>query len=100
MNFILDSLQSGLLYRIIIFAVNIKGRSEPVIIDEVQVRDAAKLTGKLLNLCTFFNFNFKLSAITYNCFQLFNRKSFILKLVIENVYFNLYNSFHSTIFDV
>ncbi|KAL5283989.1 hypothetical protein ACFFRR_006326 [Megaselia abdita] len=46
-NFFLDNLQSGSFYRIIIFSVNIKGRSEPLIIDDVQVKDAAKLTGNI-----------------------------------------------------
>lgn len=47
-SFFLDNLQSGSFYRIIIFSVNIKGRSEPLIIDDVQVKDAAKLTGKYI----------------------------------------------------
>lgn len=45
-NFFLDNLQSGAFYRIIIFSLNIRGRSEALIIDDVEVKDAAKLTGK------------------------------------------------------
>lgn len=45
-NFFLDNLQSGAFYRIILYSVNIRGRSEALVIDQIEVKDAAKLTGK------------------------------------------------------
>jgi len=39
----------------IIFAVNVKGRSEPIIIDDINFKGVAKLTGELRTLKIKFN---------------------------------------------
>ncbi len=47
-TFYVDNLEPGNSYRIILFAVNAKGRSEPTIIDDITFKGVAKFTGKLL----------------------------------------------------
>ncbi|XP_037920773.1 neural cell adhesion molecule 2 [Hermetia illucens] len=44
-NFFIDNLEPGSSYRIILFAVNAKGRSEPTIIDDITFKGVAKFTG-------------------------------------------------------
>ncbi|CRK88301.1 CLUMA_CG002080, isoform A [Clunio marinus] len=44
-SFILDNVESSSSYRLILFAVNPKGRSEPVIIDDITFKGVAKFTG-------------------------------------------------------
>ena len=46
MSFVLDNLEATTSYRLILFAVNAKGRSEPVIIDDISFKGVAKFTGK------------------------------------------------------
>ena len=48
MSFVLDNLEATTSYRLILFAVNAKGRSEPVIIDDISFKGVAKFTGKFL----------------------------------------------------
>lgn len=45
--FYIDNLEPGSTYRIILFAVNAKGRSEPTIIDDVTFKGSAKLESKI-----------------------------------------------------
>lgn len=45
-SFYIDNLSPGSSYRIILFAVNPKGRSEPTIIDDITFKGVAKFTGK------------------------------------------------------
>uniref|UniRef100_A0A182UA33 Ig-like domain-containing protein n=1 Tax=Anopheles melas TaxID=34690 RepID=A0A182UA33_9DIPT len=45
-QFFIDNLEPGSSYRIILFAANAKGRSEPVIIDDITFKGVAKYTGK------------------------------------------------------
>lgn len=47
--FFIDNLEPGSSYRIILFAVNAKGRSEPTIIDDITFKGVAKYTGKAIN---------------------------------------------------
>ncbi|KAG4071003.1 hypothetical protein HA402_001440 [Bradysia odoriphaga] len=44
--FYVDNLEPGNSYRIILFAVNAKGRSEPTIIDDITFKGVAKFTGQ------------------------------------------------------
>ncbi|XP_031624769.1 neural cell adhesion molecule 2 isoform X1 [Contarinia nasturtii] len=44
--FYIDNLEPGSSYRIILFAVNAKGRSEPTIIDDITFKGVAKYTGQ------------------------------------------------------
>ncbi|KAL9897612.1 sidestep IV transmembrane protein isoform 2-T23 [Glossina fuscipes fuscipes] len=44
-TFFIDNLDPTALYRMIIFAVNAKGRSEPIIIDDISFKGVAKFTG-------------------------------------------------------
>lgn len=44
--FYIDNLEPGNSYRIILFAVNAKGRSEPTIIDDITFKGVAKFTGE------------------------------------------------------
>lgn len=44
--FYIENLEPGSSYRIILFAVNAKGRSEPTIIDDITFKGVAKFTGK------------------------------------------------------
>ncbi|XP_055586991.1 titin [Uranotaenia lowii] len=44
-QFFLDNLEPGTSYRIILFAANAKGRSEPVIVDDITFKGVAKYTG-------------------------------------------------------
>ncbi|XP_055678044.1 hemicentin-1-like [Lutzomyia longipalpis] len=44
-SFYIDGLEAGSSYRIILFAVNAKGRSEPTIIDDINFKGVAKFTG-------------------------------------------------------
>ncbi|XP_070493801.1 neural cell adhesion molecule 2 [Chironomus tepperi] len=44
-SFVLDNLEATTSYRLILFAVNAKGRSEPVIIDDISFKGVAKFTG-------------------------------------------------------
>ncbi|XP_059613324.1 neural cell adhesion molecule 2 isoform X1 [Phlebotomus argentipes] len=44
-SFFIDNLEPGSSYRIILFAVNAKGRSEPTIIDDINFKGVAKFTG-------------------------------------------------------
>lgn len=46
--FYIDNLEPGSSYRIILFAVNAKGRSEPTIIDDITFKGVAKYTGKTI----------------------------------------------------
>lgn len=41
----IENLDQAATYRMIIFAVNMKGRSEPIIIDDINFKGVAKLTG-------------------------------------------------------
>jgi hypothetical protein len=43
---VLDNVESSSSYRLILFAVNAKGRSEPVIIDDITFKGVAKFTGE------------------------------------------------------
>ena len=45
-SFVLDNVDSSSSYRLILFAVNAKGRSEPVIIDDITFKGVAKFTGE------------------------------------------------------
>lgn len=45
-SFTANGLDAGLSYRIMLYAVNAKGRSEPTIIDPVTFKGVAKLQGK------------------------------------------------------
>lgn len=47
-TFYIDNLEPGNSYRIILFAVNAKGRSEPTIIDDITFKGVAKYTGKTM----------------------------------------------------
>jgi hypothetical protein len=42
---VLDNVEASSSYRLILFAVNAKGRSEPVIIDDISFKGVAKFTG-------------------------------------------------------
>lgn len=44
--FVLDNLEPDVTFRITVFAVNPKGRSVGVVLEEVTFRDAEKRTGK------------------------------------------------------
>lgn len=44
--FLLDNLEPDVTFRIIVFAVNSKGKSQGVVLEEVTFRDAEKRTGK------------------------------------------------------
>lgn len=44
-SFYIDNLEPGNSYRMILFAVNAKGRSEPAIIDDITFKGVAKFTG-------------------------------------------------------
>ncbi|XP_059218183.1 protein turtle homolog A [Stomoxys calcitrans] len=44
-TFFIDNLDPSATYRMIIFAVNAKGRSEPIIIDDINFKGVAKFTG-------------------------------------------------------
>ena len=44
-SFVLDNVEASSSYRLILFAVNAKGRSEPVIIDDISFKGVAKFTG-------------------------------------------------------
>jgi hypothetical protein len=46
--FFLDNLEPDVTFRIVVFAVNAKGRSHGVVLEEVTFRDAEKRTGKKL----------------------------------------------------
>lgn len=48
--FYIDNLEPRSSYRIILFAVNAKGRSEPTIIDDITFKGVAKYTGKFFIL--------------------------------------------------
>lgn len=43
----IDNLDQAATYRMVIFAVNAKGRSEPTIIDDINFKGVAKFTGEL-----------------------------------------------------
>lgn len=45
MSFSIDNLEPGASYRIVLFAANAKGRSEPTIIDDITFKGVAKYTG-------------------------------------------------------
>lgn len=45
-DFFLDNLEPDVTFRIVVFAVNAKGRSHGVVLEEVTFRDAEKRTGK------------------------------------------------------
>jgi hypothetical protein len=45
-SFVLDNLESSSSYRLILFAVNAKGRSEPVIIDDISFKGVVKFSGE------------------------------------------------------
>lgn len=45
-SFYIDNLEPGNSYRIILFAVNAKGRSEPTVIDDITFKGVAKFTGE------------------------------------------------------
>lgn len=49
--FYLDNLEPDVTFRIVVFAVNAKGRSQGVVLEEVTFRDAEKRTGQI----NFFN---------------------------------------------
>ncbi|XP_030370530.1 protein turtle homolog A [Scaptodrosophila lebanonensis] len=44
-SFVIENLDQAATYRMIIFAVNAKGRSEPIIIDDINFKGVAKFTG-------------------------------------------------------
>lgn len=46
MTFVIDNLDQAATYRMVIFAVNAKGRSEPTIIDDINFKGVAKFTGE------------------------------------------------------
>lgn len=49
--FYAEGLEPGISYRIVLYAVNAKGKSEPTVLDPVTFKGVAKYTGKLfLNL--------------------------------------------------
>lgn len=45
-SFFLDNLEPGTSYRLIMFAANAKGRSEPTVIDDISFKGVAKYTGE------------------------------------------------------
>lgn len=47
-SFSAEGLESGASYRVVLYAVNAKGRSDPTIIDSVTFKGVAKFTGKFL----------------------------------------------------
>lgn len=49
-TFIIENLDQAATYRMIIFAINVKGRSEPIIIDDINFKGVAKLTGQFTEL--------------------------------------------------
>ncbi|EDV92962.1 hemicentin-1 [Drosophila grimshawi] len=49
-TFVIENLDQTATYRMIIFAVNVKGRSEPTIIDDINFKGVAKLTGSSTGL--------------------------------------------------
>lgn len=49
-TFYVDNLEPGNSYRIILFAINAKGRSEPTIIDDITFKGVAKFTGNVQSL--------------------------------------------------
>ncbi|EDW59180.1 protein turtle homolog B isoform X1 [Drosophila virilis] len=49
-TFVIENLDPAATYRMIIFAVNVKGRSEPTIIDDINFKGVAKLTGNSTGL--------------------------------------------------
>lgn len=54
--FFLDNLEPDSTFRIVIYAVNAKGRSQGVILEEVTFRDAEKRTGKWVDSVGFWKF--------------------------------------------
>lgn len=46
-SFFIDNLESANSYRIVLFAVNPKGRSEPTVIDDIKFEGVAKFTGTI-----------------------------------------------------
>lgn len=44
--FLLDNLEPDITFKIVVFAVNAKGRSHGVVLEEVTFRDAEKRTGR------------------------------------------------------
>lgn len=55
--FYIENLEPGSSYRIILFAVNAKGRSEPTIIDDITFKGVAKFTGKSNERLEYLNSN-------------------------------------------
>lgn len=51
--FFIDNLEPAYAYRIILFAVNAKGRSEPTIIDDITFKGVAKFTGEVIQVLFF-----------------------------------------------
>ncbi|XP_051862318.1 hemicentin-1 isoform X2 [Drosophila albomicans] len=49
-TFVIENLDQAATYRMIIFAVNVKGRSEPIIIDDINFKGVAKLTSSTTGL--------------------------------------------------
>ena len=48
-TFLADGLDPGMSYRIMLYAVNAKGKSEPTTIDPVTFKGVAKLQGKFFS---------------------------------------------------
>ena len=64
--FVLDNLEATTSYRLILFAVNAKGRSEPVIIDDISFKGVAKFTGKFCIFSAEFTFHLTLLLPFYS----------------------------------
>ncbi|ALC47181.1 CG14372 [Drosophila busckii] len=87
-NFMIDNLDAAATYRMIIFAVNAKGRSEPTIIDDINFKGVAKLTssstGLTMPLSPF------LAGLTLFCGLLFAISCIILAAIYRR-YSNRHN---------
>lgn len=64
--FYIDNLEPGYFYRVIIFAVNAKGRSEPTIIDDISFKGVAKFTGKTKIKAKFYKYFRLVSVIMWH----------------------------------
>lgn len=78
-SFVLDNLESTTSYRLILFAVNAKGRSEPVIIDDISFKGVAKFTGELtVFVWDRFLFTFRKKNISFDFIASFSTHSSFL----------------------
>lgn len=103
--FTVNGLDSGKLLKIIIYAINVKGRSDSVMLEAYTLKAAEKQTGKLCHITIFFicifsisfyfTVNHKRSEIFFDFFfrELFSLSLlyvFLLKLKIVFIFFSFY----------